>query len=52
VRRKDGVVIDGVLLRADESGLDVQPKQSKKQPIPPVSIVADEVEEAMVRITF
>lgn len=52
VRRRDGVVIDGVLLRADEAGMDVQPKQSKKQPVPPVSITADEVEEAMVRITF
>ena len=52
VRRKDGNVVDGVLMRADDTGLDVQPKQSKKQPIPPVSIMADEVEEAMVRITF
>lgn len=52
VRRKDGVVVDGVLQRADDTGLDVQPKQSKKDPSPLVSIPAEEVEEAMVRITF
>ena len=52
VKKKDGVVIDGVLVRADDSGLDVQPKQSKKMPSPLVSIGVDDVEEAMVRITF
>lgn len=52
VKQKDGVVIDGALVRVDDSGLDVQPKQSKKEPKPLISISADDVEEAMVRITF
>ncbi len=52
VVRTDGSVIEGSLARADDTGLDVQPKQSKKDPKPLATIQAQDVQEAKVLITF
>jgi ribosome maturation factor RimP len=52
VIRTDATTIEGVLQRAEDDGLDVQPKQTKKEPKPLISIAADEVAEAMVMIMF
>ncbi|MBU3700140.1 MAG: hypothetical protein FGM33_09065 [Candidatus Kapabacteria bacterium] len=52
VKRTDATTIEGVLQRVDETGLDVQPKQTKKEPKPLISIPAEEVAEAMVMIMF
>ena len=52
VKRSDATTIEGVLQRADDTGLDVQQKQTKKEPKPLTSIAADEVAEAMVLIMF
>jgi ribosome maturation factor RimP len=52
VKRTDATTVEGVLQRVDETGLDVQPKQTKKEPKPLISIAADEVAEAMVMIMF
>jgi ribosome maturation factor RimP len=52
VERTSGDRIEGALVRADETGLDVQPKQTKKDPKPLVTIPVEEVKEARVLITF
>ncbi|MFN4986500.1 MAG: ribosome maturation factor RimP [Ignavibacteria bacterium] len=52
VTRTDGSVIEGSLVRADDTGLDVQPKQTKKEPKPLATILAEDVQEAKVLITF
>lgn len=52
VVRADGSVTEGSLVRADDTGLDVQPKQSKKEPKPLATIPAEDVQEAKVLITF
>jgi ribosome maturation factor RimP len=50
--RNDGSVVEGSLVRADDTGLDVQPKQSKKDPKPLITVPAEDVKEAKVLITF
>jgi ribosome maturation factor RimP len=54
VIRADGSVVEGTLLRADETGLDVQPKtkERSKQPEPPASIPASDIKEARTIITI
>ena len=52
VARADGSVVEGALVRADDTGLDVQPKQSKKEPKPLVTVPVEDVTEAKVLITF
>lgn len=52
VTRIDSSVIEGSLVRADDTGLDVQPKQSKKEPKPLINIPVGDVQEAKVLITF
>ena len=52
VVRLDSSVIEGSLVRADDTGLDVQPKQSKKEPKPLITIPVGDVQEAKVLITF
>jgi hypothetical protein len=50
--RNDGSVVEGSLVRADDTGLDDQPKQSKKDPKPLITVPAEDVKEAKVLITF
>jgi ribosome maturation factor RimP len=52
VLRSDDSTVVGSLVRADETGLDIQQKQSKKEPVLLTTIPAQEVREAKVLITF
>jgi len=52
VETVDGEVVEGPLEFADDSRLDVQPKGTKKQPMPLASIPADRIKEARVVIVF
>jgi ribosome maturation factor RimP len=52
VVRKDETVIEGALQRADDTGLDVQPKGTAKNPVPLTTIPVDDVKEARVVISF
>ena len=52
VKRKDGSVIEGALLRVDDSGLDVQPQGKAKSPLPMITIQSDEVDSANVVLKF
>ena len=52
VARIDGSVIEGSLVRADDTGLDVQPKQTIKEPNPLTTIPVGDVHEAKVLIAL
>lgn len=53
VKRTDGTVIEGKLLRADDTGLDVLPQQkSKKETAEAVTVAAADVNEAKVVLKF
>lgn len=52
VTKKDGSVVEGKLQRADDDGLDVQPKGTKNRPEPLISIQPDGINTAHVVISF
>ena len=52
VTKTDSTVLEGKLQRADESGLDLQPKGTKNRPEPLVTIPSDGILTAHVVISF